>query len=378
MSAGPVVLAAGGTGGHLFPAEALARVLIARGHRVLLFTDERGGGYADRFPGAEVVRVRSGTPSGRGPIGRLFLLGEIAAGVFGARAALKRAAPAAVVGFGGYPALPTMLAATQLGLPTVIHEQNAVLGRVNRLVSRRVRRIALSLPDTRAMSPADAARAELAGNPVRAGILAARDIPYAPPSPGGPVRLLVTGGSQGARIFSEVVPEAIALLPGSVRGRLSIVQQARPEDLAAVQARYIDLGVSARVEPFLRDMAEQIASAHLCVMRSGASTVAELAAAGRPAILVPYQHAMDDHQTANAEALSGQGAALLRPQATLDAEGLATEIECLLAAPARLAAMAQAARNLGRPDAAERLADMVEGLIGRNGHGGAGEMRRAA
>lgn len=378
MSAGPVVLAAGGTGGHLFPAEALARTLMARGRRVALFTDDRGGGYADRFAGAEVVRVRSGTPSGRGALGRLVLLGEIAAGIIGARAALKRIAPAAVVGFGGYPALPTMIAATRLHLATVIHEQNAVLGRVNRLLVRRVSRIALSLPETRAVTPADAARAVVVGNPVRPAILAVRDIPYQAPAAGQPIRLLVTGGSQGARIFSDVVPEAIARLPRDIRERLSIVQQARAEDLAAVQALYADLGIAARVETFIRDMPEQLAVAHLCITRAGASTVAELAAAGRPSILVPYLHAMDDHQTANAEALSGQGAALLRPQQAFTAEALATEIENLITAPARLAGMAEAAKRLGRIDAADRLADLVEAIAGRNGGRAPSDLRRAA
>lgn len=378
MTAGPVVLAAGGTGGHLFPAEALARVLMARGRRVALFTDDRGGGYADRFAGAEVVRVRSGTPSGRGAFGRLVLLGEIAAGIIGARTALKRMSPAAVVGFGGYPALPTMIAATRLHLATVIHEQNAVLGRVNRLLVRRVSRIALSMPQTRAVSPADAARAVVVGNPVRPAILGVRDMPYQAPAAGETVRLLVTGGSQGARIFSDVVPAAIARLPQDIRARLSIVQQARAEDLAAVQAAYADLDIAARVETFIRDMPEQLAAAHLCITRAGASTVAELAAAGRPSILVPYLHAMDDHQTANAEALSGQGAALLRPQQAFTAEALATEIEGLITAPGRLAGMAEAAKRLGRVDAADRLADLVEAIAGRNGGSAPSDLRRAA
>ncbi len=378
MSARTVVLAAGGTGGHLFPAEALARALQARGHAVALFTDPRGGNYADRFPGAEIVRVRSGTPSGRGMIGRVALLGEIAAGVFGARAALRRLRPAAVVGFGGYPALPSMIAARRAGLPTVIHEQNAVLGRVNRLLARRVTRVALSLPETRAITPADAGRAEVVGNPVRPAILAVREQPYPVPAGERPFNLLVTGGSQGARIFSEIVPQAVARLSEGLRARLSIVQQARAEDLADVQAAYAGLGVTARVEGFIRDMPEQLAAAHLCIMRSGASSVAELAVAGRPAILVPYPSAMDDHQTANAQALSGQGAAILRPQTGLDAAALADDIETLAAAPARLSAMAEAARRLGRPDAAERLADLVEKLIGSNGGTVSGDLRRAA
>lgn len=378
MSARTVVLAAGGTGGHLFPAEALARALQARGHAVALFTDPRGGNYSDRFPGAEIVRVRSGTPSGRGMIGRVALLGEIAAGVFGARAALRRLRPAAVVGFGGYPALPSMIAARRAGLPTVIHEQNAVLGRVNRLLARRVTRVALSLPETRAITPADAGRAEVVGNPVRPAILAVREQPYPVPAGERPFNLLVTGGSQGARIFSEIVPQAVARLSEGLRARLSIVQQARAEDLAGVQAAYAGLGVTARVEGFIRDMPEQLAAAHLCIMRSGASSVAELAVAGRPAILVPYPHAMDDHQTANAQALSGQGAAILRPQTGLDAAALADDIETLAAAPARLSAMAEAARRLGRPDAAERLADLVEKLIGSNGGTVSGDLRRAA
>jgi UDP-N-acetylglucosamine--N-acetylmuramyl-(pentapeptide) pyrophosphoryl-undecaprenol N-acetylglucosamine transferase len=372
--AGPIVIAAGGTGGHLFPAEATARALMQRGRKVALFTDTRGGAYADRFAGAEVVQVRSGTPSGRSPLGRIVVLGEIAAGVIGARGHLKRLRPAAVAGFGGYPSLPTMLAAVRFGVPTLIHEQNAVLGRVNRLVAGRVSRIALSLQPTRGVS--ESMLVDLVGNPVRPAILTARDRPYPVPSGEARLRLLVTGGSQGARVFGELVPAAVALLDADLRARLDIVQQCRAEDLDAAKAAYAAIGLAPRLVPFIDDMPAQLASAHLCLMRSGASTVAELAVAGRPAILVPYPHATDDHQTANAEALSRLGAAELAQQSTLTPRRLADFLTRLFGDPDRLARMAAAARGAGRPDAAERLADLIELMAGRNGD--AGDFRRAA
>jgi UDP-N-acetylglucosamine--N-acetylmuramyl-(pentapeptide) pyrophosphoryl-undecaprenol N-acetylglucosamine transferase len=362
---GPIVIAAGGTGGHLFPAEATARVLAGRGRRIALFTDTRGGNYADRFAGGEIVQIRSGTPSGRGALGRIVVLGEIAAGVFGARAQLKRLRPSAVIGFGGYPSLPTMLAAVQLALPTAIHEQNAVLGRVNRLVAGRVRRVVLSFDPTRGAGTGG--RAVLVGNPVRAAILEVRETAYQAPERGGRLRLLVTGGSQGARVFGDLLPAAVERLPADLRARLDIVQQCRAEDIDAVRSRYAAAGLAPRLAPFIDDMPAQLAAAHLCVMRSGASTVAELAAAGRPAILVPYPHATDDHQTANAEALAAVGAAELMPQAKMTPDSLAAALSRLLPDGPRLRGMAEAARLAGRPDAAERLADMVEDLAGRNG-----------
>ncbi len=372
--AGPIVIAAGGTGGHLFPAEATGRVLMQRGRKVVLFTDTRGGAYADRFAGAEVVQVRSGTPSGRGPLGRIVVFGEIAAGAIGARGHLKRLGTAVVAGFGGYPALPTMLAAVQLGLPSLIHEQNAVLGRVNRLVAGRVSRIALSLQPTRGV--AESSLVDLVGNPVRPAIVPVRDRPFMRPQGEGPLRLLVTGGSQGARVFGELVPAAIALLDSALRARLEIVQQCRAEDLEAARAAYAAIGLAPRLAPFIDDMPEQLGLAHLCLMRSGASTVAELAVAGRPAILVPYPHATDDHQTANAEALARIGAAEIAQQVTLTPQSLAALLTRLLGDPDRLARMAAAARGAGRPDAAERLADLIEAMAGRNGD--AGDLRRAA
>lgn len=374
MMAGPIVIAAGGTGGHLFPAEATARALMRRGRKVVLFTDTRGETYADRFAGAEVVQVRSGTPAGRGALGRIVVLGEIAAGILGARGHLKRLRPAMVAGFGGYPSLPTMLAAVQLGLPSLIHEQNAVLGRANRLVAGRVSRIALSLQPTRGV--AENSLVDLVGNPVRPAILPVRDRPFVPPADDSRLRLLVTGGSQGARVFGELVPAAVALLPEDLRSRLEIVQQCRAEDLDAAKAAYAAIGLAPRLAPFIDDMPEQLAAAHLCLMRSGASTVAELAVAGRPAILVPYPHATDDHQTANAEALASVGAAEIAQQASLTPPHLARLLARLLGDPAGLARMAAAARGTGRPDAAERLADLIEAMAGRNGD--AGDLRRAA
>ncbi len=366
------VLAAGGTGGHLFPAEAVARLLVASGGTVHLLTDRRADSFAAAVPGVTIDLVRAGQLGG-GPLHAAYGLAELALGMMQARRLLRRLAPAAVVGFGGYPSVPTMLAAAQFGRPTLIHEQNAVFGRANRLLAPRAHRIATGFAATLGLRAADHCRTVHTGNPVRPPIQAVGATPYA--LPGETMELLITGGSQGARIFSEIVPPALAMLPAELRGRLHVAQQARPEDKDAVVAQYRDLGIAAAVESFFTDMPERLRRAHLVICRAGASTIAELAAAGRPAILVPYPHAMDDHQTANAAQFAASGGGWSVPQPDFTSAGLAERLARLLAAPPGLADAAKAARAFARDDAAEHLAGLVQSLIhGRNGN----DMERAA
>ncbi len=356
MSARLVILAAGGTGGHVFPAEALAGALAARGFRLALVTDDRGSAYGGTLGTLETHRLPIRKMTGN-LLRRLIGAASLLPGYLAARRLLATLKPAAVVGFGGYPSLPTMFAAARKGR-TAIHEQNAILGRVNRLVAGRVDAVATSFAETKGVG----ANAILVGNPVRAAVQALRNAPYTPPAPGEKLRVLVTGGSQGAAVFGRVIPAALALLSPDQRQRLAIVQQTRAEDAASVEAHYRARGLDATVAPFFADLPQRMADAHLVVARAGASTVAELACIGRPALLVPYMHATDDHQTANAQALAATGAAWLVPEPQFSADGLAARLASLLAAPASLGDMAQAARGFGRPDAAERLADLVQRL----------------
>ncbi len=358
MTAGPIVLAAGGTGGHMFPAEALARELVARGKPVTLMTDERGQAFQDRFPGASVQRIRSGRMGG-GVIAKLMGLADVALGILEARRRLRAIRPLGVVGFGGYPSVPPLMAAQRMGLPTVLHEQNALLGRANRLLAPRSRRIATSFPEVVGLREQDRTKVSETGNPVRPTVAAMRGRPYPALASDKPIHLLVLGGSQGARIMSEVVPGALARLPDGLRARLRVSQQARPEDLEAAQAIYRSRGIAAELASFFDDVPERLAQAHLVIARSGASTVAELTTVGRPAILVPYPHAADDHQTANARALDTAGAAWLVPQPAFNSEALADQIAWLLAAPPLLMKAAGAAFDLGQPEASARLADLV-------------------
>jgi UDP-N-acetylglucosamine--N-acetylmuramyl-(pentapeptide) pyrophosphoryl-undecaprenol N-acetylglucosamine transferase len=349
------VLAAGGTGGHLFPAEALARELVRQGGQVHLATDRRANAFAEKVPGVSVCQVRAGRFGG-GPLHVAYGVAEMALGIVQARRLLRRLAPDVVVGFGGYASVPTMLAATQLGIATIIHEQNAVLGRANRLLASRVGRIATGFPETSGLRAVDRSRTIHTGNPVRPAILAVADSAYAPPEPGRPIELLILGGSQGARIFSDVVPPALAALPPEIRGALRVSQQARPEDRDRVVAELKAAGIAAEVETFFTDVPARLARAQLVICRSGASTVAELAAAGRPALLVSYPHAMDDHQAANARAFSEAGAGWTIAQSSLTAPLLAERLGELLGDGARLSHAAAPARRFGRDAAAERLA----------------------
>jgi UDP-N-acetylglucosamine--N-acetylmuramyl-(pentapeptide) pyrophosphoryl-undecaprenol N-acetylglucosamine transferase len=349
------VLAAGGTGGHVFPAEALAVELVGRGSRVHLLTDRRVDAFAGPVPGIEVHRVRAGR-FGSGPRQAVKSLAELVLGIMQARRLLRRLAPTRVIGFGGYPSVPTMLAAVSLGLPTIVHEQNAVLGRANRLLAPRVQLIAMGFPATAGLRPTDRARAVHTGNPVRPAILAAGAACYRAPEPGRPIELLILGGSQGARVLSEVVPPALAGLPTPLRELLRISQQVRPEDLATVASAYRGNGITADLSTFFDDVPARLARAHLAICRAGASTVAELAAIGRPALLIPYPHATDDHQTANARAFATAGGGWVMPQSSVTPDTLAFRLDRLLADKGALSTAAQRASSFGPPDSAQRLA----------------------
>ena len=361
--AGPVVIAAGGTGGHIFPAQSLAQELAKRGRRVVLMTDDRGQNYAQAFPKAEIVTIKSATFANRGLVGKGLAFGRLVLGAFEAYGALGRLKPCVVVGFGGYPALPTMFAAARRGLPSVVHEQNAVLGRVNRWLAPAVTRIASSFPRFVNLDPLLAPRVTMTGNPVRPAVLEKRTA-FAGPGPDARFNLLVFGGSQGARVFSTLLPDAIAKLPEALRLRLDLTQQCRPEDVEAARARYAAMGLKPTIASFFGDMGARLAAAHLVIGRAGASTVSELCVVGRPAILVPYPFAMDDHQTANAREMAEAGAAWAFTEKGLTGDVLAEKIAELARNPTLLEAAAAKALSLGRPDAAARLADLVEEVGG--------------
>jgi len=360
----PVIVAAGGTGGHLFPAEALAAALVRRGERVVLMTDSRSSAYASPvFANAERFVLPGSGLAGRGALGAVRGALALARGTVAARRLLLDLDPSAVVGFGGYPSVPPVVAARLLPAArrpaVVLHEQNAVLGRANRALAGGASLLALSLDGTRRV-PAGA-RAEVFGNPVRPAVAALGGGGYEPPR--DVLRLLVLGGSLGARVLSDVVPAAVAALPAALRRRVEVVQQCREEDLDRTRTAYAAAGVRAELSPFFADVAARLSAAHLVIARAGASTVAEIACAGRPSILVPLPHAIDDHQTENARLLSETGAAELIRQASFTPERLARALENRLSAPETLDAAARAAASLGRPDAAERLAERVLSLV---------------
>ncbi|MDO9297949.1 undecaprenyldiphospho-muramoylpentapeptide beta-N-acetylglucosaminyltransferase [Bradyrhizobium sp.] len=354
-----ILLAAGGTGGHLFPAEALGVELIRRGFRVRLATDARALRYSGLFTRDTIDVVPSETVRGRSPwsLARTGML--LAAGTAVSLNLMRRLRPRAVVGFGGYPTLPPLLAAKMFGVPSLIHEANAVLGRANRFLSSRVSAIATSLPGVLDRDPALAGKTTTVGTPMRPAILAAAAVKFASPDATSPLRLLVVGGSQGARVMSDIVPSAIERLEPALWSRLILTQQVRDEDMARVRAVYDRLKISAELAPFFTDLPARLASNHLVVSRSGAGTVAELAAIGRPSILVPLPGAIDQDQFANAGVLAQAGGAIRIAQADFTPDRLAAEISTFAAEPERLTAMAASARTMGRLDAAERLADLV-------------------
>jgi UDP-N-acetylglucosamine--N-acetylmuramyl-(pentapeptide) pyrophosphoryl-undecaprenol N-acetylglucosamine transferase len=353
-----VLVAAGGTGGHLFPAQALAAALQRRGVTVDLATDERATRYGHDFPARTTHVIPSATIRGRDPLSLIMTASALALGAAKSLLLLRRIRPAVVVGFGGYPTLPPLLAATLRRIPTVIHDANAVMGRANRMLAPRVSAIATSFPGM-TLDASLSAKATFTGNPVRPMVIAAAVRPYPALTGNDPIRLLVFGGSQGARVMADIVPQAIGLMAPDLRARLSIVQQARDEDEKRVTEIYARLGVKAEIAPFFADLPAHIAASHLIVSRSGASSVAELAAIGRPAILVPLPHALDQDQLANANVLAQAGGAIVLKQDDFTPERLAREIAALAADPARLPVLAQGARTAGVLDAADRLADLV-------------------
>jgi len=359
------VIAAGGTGGHLFPAQALAEALTARGWRIALASDDRVKDLAGDFPAERRIPLSAATYRPGDPLGMVRAGFAILKGVAQARRALSELNPAVVVGFGGYPSLPALLAAITQGRRTLIHEQNAVMGRANRLLAPRVTAVACAFPTLQKAPPSVQQRAVTVGNPVRPPVRALFDRPYE--APAGEVRLLITGGSQGARLLSEGVPKAVALLPGDIRVRLKVQQQTRAENADAAAATYAAAGVEAEIAPFFADMATRLASAHLMIGRAGASTVCEIAVAGRPSILVPLKIALDDDQGQNARLLVEAGAAVVLREDDFSPERLAETLRGLIENPLRLAAMSAAASAVAKPDAADRLADLVEQVAANAG-----------
>lgn len=366
---GPVVLAAGGTGGHVYPALALAETLRRRGQAIAILTDERGTAFSDKKLVTEIHHVKAANLAG-GVSSKLKGLTQLAIGLLQARALLKRLKPIAAVGFGGYPSVPTMCAATQIGVPTVIHEQNAILGRANRLLALRVGTIATSFDQVSGIQPKTTIKVVLTGNPVREAISAIGKTSYPELDLTGKLNVLIFGGSQGARILSEIVPKALAALPPAQRSRLVVMQQCRAEDLERVRAVYESGNIQTTLKTYFPDMHKQLSAAHLVISRAGASTISELIAAKRPAILVPYPNAMDDHQTANANAIAACGSSWCVPEPSFTIEKVRNHISSFMENPTLLVNAADSAGFMRKPDAAEHLADAVEAAVkGQTSHG---------
>ena len=354
-----IVLAAGGPGGHMIPAHALAAELKSRGHGVLLITDERGARFPGLFENMPVHILPAGRLGG-GPIGWLKALGSVVKGRGEAKRLYREHRPDAVVGFGGYPAFPSLLAASAMRIPTVLHEQNAVMGRVNRLLAGDAEAIGSAYDQIDRLKPKYNRKVVLVGNPVREEIARLGELPFPPFDEVAPLKILVTGGSQGATILSQVVPEGLGMLEPSLRRRLQVVQQCRPDDIERVRKQYADLGIPAELTTYIEDMDAKLGDAHLVIGRAGASTIAELTAAGRPAILVPFAAATDDHQTANAREMVNAGGARAIQQSNFTPEVLARQIEALAMDPVAINNAASRALSVGRPHAARDLADLVE------------------
>ncbi|MEL7487470.1 MAG: undecaprenyldiphospho-muramoylpentapeptide beta-N-acetylglucosaminyltransferase [Pseudomonadota bacterium] len=367
MSKGVVLLAAGGTGGHMFPAEALAQELKRRGRRIVLITDARGARYASDFPADEKVEIAAASPNVGGLTTKLKAVLSTVGGFASALSAIRKRNVDAAIGFGGYPSFAAMQAASLLKIPYGVHEQNGVLGRTNRMLAGAAAFTAHAFPSLARTPQAAAARLQEVGNPVRDAVTDAASVPYQAPEPGGQIRLLVFGGSQGASLFSDVAPKAINALPADLRARLKITQQARESEVAAVEAAYAEAGVQSEIASFFSDLPRRIADAHLVISRSGASTVTELSVIGRPSILTPLAIAMDDHQTGNARVLSDAGAAVLLPETAFTPERLAPELQTLVGDPDILPRMAIAAKDRVRLGAAATLADLVERIAERQG-----------
>lgn len=360
-----VMLAAGGTGGHLFPAFALAEEMQRRGIAVDLITDMRGDRYGSGFPARKVYQVPAATLASKSPIAATKTAIALARGTRAAHAILGAVRPSVVIGFGGYPTFPPLMAARLRGIPTVLHEQNAVLGRANRMLAKRVTGIATSFEQTKYLDGELVAKARFTGNPVRQVVIDASAEPYAASRGDAPFHVLVFGGSQGARFFSDVMPPALSMLTAQIKQRLRITQQAREEDIDRVRGSYVDSGIAADVAAFFKDLPVRMATANLVIGRAGASTVAELTVVGRPGLLVPLPHALDNDQLNNARRLAESGGGWCIEQKDLSAERMASEIERLSGAPDTLAAAAEAAKTSGRPDAVARLADFALEIASR-------------
>jgi UDP-N-acetylglucosamine--N-acetylmuramyl-(pentapeptide) pyrophosphoryl-undecaprenol N-acetylglucosamine transferase len=365
MTSRTLIIAAGGTGGHLFPAAAFAEAMRARGWRVVLMTDARGRRYAANFPADAIEDTPAATFAGANPIKLLSAGFKIAFGIMAAHKRLKAHDPALVAGFGGYPSFPALSAACAQKRPILIHEQNSVLGRVNRAFAIHAQAIACGFDRLDRLPAKAAARKVVTGNPVRAPVLAAREAPFPSIGAGAQIHVLVIGGSQGAQIFGDVIPKAVALLPAELRGRLHIVQQAREEQVASVKQAYAGLIAQAEISPFFADMGAKLSQCHVMIARAGASTVTELQAAGRPAILVPLAIATDDHQTGNAEALAGIGAADVITERDFTPEKLAGLLAQRLSDLPDLSVRAASARASAKIDSAQRLADLAEKIAAR-------------
>jgi UDP-N-acetylglucosamine--N-acetylmuramyl-(pentapeptide) pyrophosphoryl-undecaprenol N-acetylglucosamine transferase len=358
-----ITLAAGGTGGHMVPAHALAAELKARGHGVMLITDERGAKIPALFEGVPTHILPAGRLGG-GPIGWIKAAMSVLAGRREAKALYREFTPDAVVGFGGYPAFPALLAADSRGIPTILHEQNAVLGRVNRMLAGSASAIATAYPDVERLKPRYRRKVELVGNPVRVSVARLGTMPFPEFDDTAPLKILVTGGSQGATVLGQVVPDALGMLPPKLRHRLQVIQQCRPDDIEAVRNRYAALNIPAELLTYIEDMPDKLAEAHLVIARAGASTIAELTAAGRPAILIPLPIATDDHQTVNAREMAKAGGARMIPQDEFRPEVLAAQIEAIAGDPQALSNAADRALSVGRPHATSDLADLVERIAG--------------
>ena len=352
-----ILLSAGGTGGHLYPAEALAQELLRRGHRVVIVTDKRGHAFKSLGDKVDIHVVSAATMSG-GVVNKLRAVTRMGTGVVQAQRLLSKVKPDVVIGFGGYPSVPAVLAAQLTGVPTLLHEQNAVLGKANALLAGKARVIATGLPGTKGMKDKDAQKIVTTGNPVRDAIVGVRDAAY--PQDDSRLNILITGGSQAAKVFSEIVPEAVALLPQDLRARLDIVQQCREDMIEVTQKAYAKTGVKAEVKAFFSDMAERLKACQLFIGRSGASTVAEVAAVGRPAIFVPYPGHADMQQLHNANVIATRGGGWVMLQQDFTAAALAQKLTDLMTTPAQLASAAAASKACGESHAAQKLADVVE------------------
>lgn len=351
----PIIIAAGGTGGHFFPAEALAESLLTRGERVVLMTDARSSALKSSvFAQCEIFVIPGAGIASRSMARAARGAWAIAKGVVAARKILVGLEPAVLIGFGGYPAVAPMLAARVLKHRPVLilHDQNAVLGKANQLLTRITDKVALSFPQTAGLPAGQST--QLTGNPVRPAIAALAHAPYT--APDKQIRITVFGGSLGARIFASLIPDAMALLPLELRARIALTMQCPDSEIESASAALAACGMNATLAPFFDDVAGLMAGAHLIIARSGGSTVAEVAVIGRPAIFIPLTINAD--QRANARALEIAGGALLVEQ-TAGSASLADAIEKLVAMPGALAAMAQASATTGIANAAERLSQLV-------------------